>query len=135
VQTNCCADGDWRALPAFPANAGWRSVKTRNLSGEHYLPRMPPFQPCIPTAGKTVPGRPEWLHEVKYDGYRLIVVREDKRVRLITRNGHDWSGRYPWIVESALKNRLKHFVIDGEGRGVGCRWHPGFQRPALAQMR
>src|ERR1700741_5145708 len=32
--------------------------------------------------------RPEWLHKVKYDGYHLIVIREDKRVRLITRNAH-----------------------------------------------
>jgi bifunctional non-homologous end joining protein LigD len=50
---------------------------------------MPRFQPCIPVTGKAVPARPQWLHEIKYDGYRLIVVREDKRVRLITRNGHD----------------------------------------------
>jgi bifunctional non-homologous end joining protein LigD len=35
-------------------------------------------------------------------------------VRLITRGGYDWSKRYPWIVESALKNRYKQFVIDGE---------------------
>jgi bifunctional non-homologous end joining protein LigD len=75
---------------------------------------MPPFQPFIPTSAKTVPARPEWLHEIKYDGYRLIVVRDDKRVRPITRNGYGWSGRFPWIVESALKNRQKQFVIDGE---------------------
>src|SRR6516164_7534866 len=36
------------------------------------------------------------------------------RVRLFTRNGHDWSSRYPWIVESALRNRHKQFVIDGK---------------------
>jgi len=49
-----------------------------------------------------------------YDGYRLIVARDGDRVRLFTRNGHDWSNRYPWIVESALKNRHKQFAIDGE---------------------
>jgi hypothetical protein len=54
---------------------------------------------------------------VKYDGYRLIVVRDGDRLRLFTRNGHDWSGRYPWIVESALKNRHSQFVIDGECLG------------------
>jgi bifunctional non-homologous end joining protein LigD len=47
------------------------------------------YAPCIPIAGKAVPARPEWFHEIKYDGYRLIVIREDERVRLITRNGHD----------------------------------------------
>jgi bifunctional non-homologous end joining protein LigD len=77
------------------------------------------YAPCIPTAGRTVPSRPEWFHEIKYDGYRLIVIRDDKRVRLLTRNGHDWSGRFPWIVESALKNRQKHFVIDGEAVVLG----------------
>jgi len=49
-----------------------------------------------------VPATDAWFHEVKYDGYRLIVVREADRVRLITRNGHDWSGRFPWITEAAL---------------------------------
>ena len=77
------------------------------------------YAPCIPTAGKVVPSRPEWFHEIKYDGYLLIVVRQDDRVRLFTRNGHDWSHRYPWIVESALKNRTKQFVIDGEAVVLG----------------
>ena len=45
-----------------------------------------PFDPCIPTRGAKVPDRPEWIHEIKHDGYRLIVQREGKRVRLFTRN-------------------------------------------------
>jgi ATP-dependent DNA ligase len=68
------------------------------------------FDPCIPTRGTKVPGRPEWLHEIKHDGYRLIV----QRVRLFTRNGHDWSDRFPLIAEAALRNRNASFVIDGE---------------------
>jgi len=40
-------------------------------------------------------------------------------VRLITRNGADWTNRYPWIVEAALKNRQKHFVVDGEAVVLG----------------
>jgi ATP-dependent DNA ligase len=77
------------------------------------------FQPAIPTRGTKVPASPEWIHEVKYDGFRLIVHRNGERVRLLTRNGHDWSGRYPWIVESAFKNRSRHFVIDGEAVVLG----------------
>jgi bifunctional non-homologous end joining protein LigD len=50
-----------------------------------------------------VPAGPEWLHEIKHDGYRLIVVRDGARVRLFTRNGHDWASRYPLIVEAALR--------------------------------
>src|ERR1700759_37985 len=81
------------------------------------------FEFCLPTSGKTVPDRPEWIHEVKYDGYRLRVERDGARVRLITRGGYDWTKRFPWIAEAALKNRQSHFVIDGEGGILGgcCR--------------
>jgi bifunctional non-homologous end joining protein LigD len=75
--------------------------------------------PCLPTRGTKVPAGQDWLHEIKYDGYRLIVIRDGDRVRLLTRNGHDWTKRYPWIVESALKNRIKQFVIDGEAVILG----------------
>ena len=78
-----------------------------------------PFEPCIPSGGKTVPDRPEWIHEIKHDGYRLIVQREDKRVRLWTRNGHDWSDRFPLISEAALRNRNSSFVLDGEAVLLG----------------
>jgi ATP-dependent DNA ligase len=77
------------------------------------------FQPAIPTRGTMVPSSIDWIHEVKHDGFRLIVVRDGDRVRLLTRNGHDWSKRYPWIVESALKNRTRQFVIDGEAVVLG----------------
>jgi bifunctional non-homologous end joining protein LigD len=81
--------------------------------------RTSAFDPCIPTRGTKVPNRPEWLHEIKHDGYRLIVQREGKRVRLFTRNGYDWSHRFPLIVEAALRNRQTSFVIDGEAVLLG----------------
>ena len=77
------------------------------------------FQPCIPTRGTKVPAGPDWLHEVKHDGFRMIVQREGDRVRLFTRNGHDWSDRYPWIVDAARRLRQRQFVIDGEAVVLG----------------
>ena len=56
----------------------------------------------------------------------MIVVREDKRVRLFTKNGNDWTSRFPWIVEAALKNRRKQFVIDGEAVILGVDGVPDF---------
>jgi ATP-dependent DNA ligase len=47
------------------------------------------------------------------------VQREGNRVRLFTRSGYDWTDRYPWIVESALKNRNRQFVSDGEAVMLG----------------
>jgi len=77
------------------------------------------FQPCIPTKATKVPDRPEWLHEIKHDGYRLIVQRAGPRVRLFTRNGHDWSDRFPLgrvlikrIAMSAFRGRTgKHLLL------------------------
>ena len=43
------------------------------------------YQPCIPMRRTEVPAGPDWFHEIKHDGYRLIVQREGKRVRLLTR--------------------------------------------------
>jgi hypothetical protein len=75
---------------------------------------MPKFEFCIPTAGKAVPAGPEWFHEIKYDGYRLRIERDGDSVRLITRGGYNWTRRFPWIAEAALRNRTRQFVIDGE---------------------
>ena len=41
------------------------------------------FEFCIPTTGKAVPSGQKWFHEIKFDGYRLRVERDGKRVRLI----------------------------------------------------
>jgi len=77
------------------------------------------FEFCLPTKAASVPDRPNWLHEVKYDGFRLRLERDGDRVRLITRGGYNWTDRYPWILESALKNRIRQFVIDGEAVVLG----------------
>ena len=77
------------------------------------------FEFCLPTRATAVPDSPDWVHEVKYDGYRLRLERDGKRVRLITRGGYNWTDRYPWIVEAARNVRQKRFVIDGEAVVLG----------------
>jgi bifunctional non-homologous end joining protein LigD len=72
--------------------------------------------------------RADWIHEIKHDGYRLIVVRDGARVRLFTRSGYDWSDRYPLIVEAALKNRTTSFAIDGEAVLLGVDGVSDFNR-------
>jgi bifunctional non-homologous end joining protein LigD len=78
-----------------------------------------PFAPCIPTRGTKVPSSSEWFHEIKADGFRLIVHRDGDRVRLFTRNGYDWSTRYPLIVEAARRIKTSQFVLDGEAVLLG----------------
>jgi ATP-dependent DNA ligase len=54
------------------------------------------------------------VHEIKHDGYRLVVRRDGDTVRLFTRRGYIWTDRYPAIAGAAAKLRAKSFTIDGE---------------------
>jgi len=55
--------------------------------------RMPMLCTCFRLSSASRPARlsDDWIHEVKYDGYRLRVERDGDRIRLITRNGYDWT--------------------------------------------
>jgi bifunctional non-homologous end joining protein LigD len=77
------------------------------------------FAPCLPTRKTSVPAGPDWIHEIKHDGYRLTVQRDGQRVRLFTRNGHDWTDRYPLIVQAARRIHVNSFVLDGEAVLIG----------------
>jgi hypothetical protein len=68
--------------------------------------------PCIPTRAPKPPAGPDWVHEIKHDGYRLRVRREGDAVRLFTRRGYDWSGRYPAIAVTAAQLRARSFTLD-----------------------
>jgi hypothetical protein len=61
------------------------------------------------------PGGPQWVHEIKHDGYRLLVRKTSNRVRIYTRNGADWTKRFPAIIEAASKIKAASFYLDGEG--------------------
>jgi bifunctional non-homologous end joining protein LigD len=60
------------------------------------------------------PSGSNWLHELKLDGYRIGVLIERKRVRLMSRRGTEWTAEFPELVESAEQLRLRNALIDGE---------------------
>ena len=77
------------------------------------------IEPCLPTDATRVPVGAQWLHEIKHDGYRLLVRRVGDKVRIYTRRGADWTQRFPAIVQTALRLRAQSIYLDGEG--VVCR--------------
>jgi ATP-dependent DNA ligase len=88
--------------------------------------------PCIPTRAYKVPAGPDRIHEIKHDGYRLQVRRDGDTVRLLTRRGYDWSGRYPAIAVTAMQLRARSFTLDGEACVCGRR---DLRRPAPPRHR
>ncbi|MDR6536576.1 DNA ligase D [Variovorax soli] len=84
--------------------------------------------PVLATLVDKPPPRPdEWLFEIKFDGYRLLARIDDHGVRLITRNGHDWSARIPHLVEALTRMKLKPGWLDGEIVVVGEGGKTDFQ--------
>ena len=70
----------------------------RRLRADHRLPR---FEPCLPRPAKEPPTGPDWIHEIKHDGFRIIARRDAAGVRLITRNGYDLAARFPLAAAHA----------------------------------
>jgi ATP-dependent DNA ligase len=70
----------------------------RMLSRTRLLPSSF-IEPCLPSPADRPPSGPDWIHENKYDGYRLMARRDPTGIRLLTRNGHDWAPRYPSFLK------------------------------------
>ncbi len=91
---------------------------------ESGLPPSPDEKPehekaafVAPQLARVVPSVPsgnQWLHEIKFDGYRLIAVKHKKSVRLFTRNQIDWTDRFQPLADHLAGLTNKDFVLDGE---------------------
>ncbi|WP_190843488.1 non-homologous end-joining DNA ligase [Microvirga sp.] len=64
--------------------------------------------------GKEAPDTDDWLHEIKFDGYRMLARIDDGPARLVTRNDQDWTTKFPELVEALTRFGLSGTVLDGE---------------------
>jgi bifunctional non-homologous end joining protein LigD len=81
---------------------------------ERARPGLGIIEPCLPSPAKAPPSGPGWLHEIKHDGFRILARRDNTGVRLITRAGNDFSGRFPFIAMAVGKLPVRSCLIDGE---------------------
>jgi len=70
--------------------------------------------PMLATLVDKAPPGDDWVHEVKYDGYRFLVRIEKKRAQLISRNGKEWTASFPGIVDELAALPVKQAWLDGE---------------------
>src|SRR5689334_11728540 len=83
------------------------------------MPRSAPaplgfITPEIPRLVPQPPSGEGWIHEIKHDGYRTLIVIDHGKVRAFSRHGRDWTGPYKRVVEAAAKLPCKAALIDGE---------------------
>lgn len=101
-RTESKAGGKRSAAPKFPALAK--------------VAAMPAFvEPCLAVLKKLPPKGEKWLHEIKFDGYRLQARLEKGALALLTRSGHDWTEKFgPELKRALLALSVQEAIIDGE---------------------
>ncbi|RJT37613.1 ATP-dependent DNA ligase [Mesorhizobium waimense] len=68
----------------------------------------------MPTLVEKPPEGDDWIHEVKFDGYRSQIIIDDADVRIFTRRGLDWSAKYRDLVDAAKELNVQNAIVDGE---------------------
>ena len=106
------AEGKKRA----PAGASTTKAPGRGKAKSKPAPSSPPpFEaPQLCTLVDAVPGGSEWLHEVKYDGYRALIAIGGGKARVFTRSGLDWTDKFAAIADAAARLPVDSALIDGE---------------------
>ncbi|TBB46298.1 ATP-dependent DNA ligase [Rhizobium ruizarguesonis] len=100
------ADKPVRSRPRKPRNPAQPNLP---------LDPMPDrVDPCLALLKPKPPKGPQWAFEVKWDGYRLAVHIAPSGVRILTRGGHDWTGRFPAIAAEARRLPVATAILDGE---------------------
>ncbi len=88
--------------------AGRQKAKSRTRGKLMFVP------PQLATLKEQPPEGEEWLHELKYDGYRIQALIANGHARLLTRNKKDWTSRYPAIAKALSELKVDQAIVDGE---------------------
>jgi ATP-dependent DNA ligase len=83
-------------------------LRMRNRSSVGFV------EPCLPSPAERPPAGPNWIHEIKHDGFRIMARRDGAGVRLFTRNGNDFTARFPLAAAAIAALPGRSFLIDGE---------------------
>ncbi|KTC99169.1 DNA ligase D [Legionella erythra] len=90
-----------------------------------------PFPETVSAQLATLVNKPprgeDWLQELKLDGYRILAMKNNKKIRLITRNHNDWTPVFPAVVEAIADLPVKKAIFDGEVVVLNGEGRPDFQ--------
>jgi bifunctional non-homologous end joining protein LigD len=74
-----------------------------------------------------LPEGADWMYEVKFDGYRALLLKDGDNVRIRSRNDKDLTSAYPSVVKAGRRLNATHAVLDGEIVAIDAKGHPSFQ--------
>ena len=119
------------AKPAVKPGArgvGDFSKDVAELTHAKKKPQPKEFKPQLATLGTSVPTGDQWLHEMKFDGYRLLAFFEKGKIRLVTRNGNDWTRKFPTLAKALAQLPIDSAILDGEVVSLDDEGRPNFQQ-------
>jgi bifunctional non-homologous end joining protein LigD len=99
--------------PARKVDARWHA-RALQLDGARGTPYPRAFKPQLTDHRDTAPDGQQWLHEIKWDGYRLLADLHDGEVKLRSRNGLDWTADFPEVVQAIRALPVRDARLDGE---------------------
>ena len=104
-----------KALPAKRARRkNWASKAMSLSKAKHAAAPSGPFAPQLAKLGEAPPQGDQWVHEIKWDGYRILATVDDGAVRLWSRNALEWTDRVPEIRDAIAALGLTSAALDGE---------------------
>jgi bifunctional non-homologous end joining protein LigD len=107
-----------------------RSLGRRPAAGTAALPQW--IRPQLTQLVDTAPDGDQWLHEIKFDGYRMHAHLDRGAVKLLTRTGLDWTHKYPALAAAVSTLGARQAYLDGELCGVGADGITSFSMIQLA---
>jgi len=92
-----------------------RGCQSKETSVQKSLSKMPAFHPPqLATLTDTMPQGKDWVHEIKFDGYRALAYIHNSNARIYTRTGQDWTHKYGKLPELLARLPVKTAILDGE---------------------
>ncbi len=91
-----------------------RKAKAKPVPGARVAPLPDFIPPCLALLGVTAPDSADWIHEIKFDGYRMQARIDNGDVRLLTRKALDWTGKFAPIAEALETLPVEQAILDGE---------------------
>ncbi|MBB4858070.1 bifunctional non-homologous end joining protein LigD [Novosphingobium chloroacetimidivorans] len=108
-------------------NAAKAKAKAKPARKRRTASKPPAFRaPQLATLVDAVPAGNQWMHEIKFDGYRALIAAAGEQVSVYTRNGHDWSEKFTPLVRAIARLDLPPCLIDGEIIAYGKDGNPDF---------
>ncbi len=110
-------DGKWHSDRAEKTRPGKKAdVKKKPASPGHLKPsgQLKFIEPELATLADGMPQGPQWVHEIKFDGYRTQALINNGTVQLLTRKGLDWTHRFPPLPDLLKRLKVKTAILDGE---------------------